>query len=65
MTKTLGARKLDAAAAEIGCTALAERLGVTASLVSHLRVGRRLPGRELAVRIEAELRIPVADWGRP
>lgn len=41
---------------------LARLIGVTDSYLSQLLSGRRKPGRDIAIRIEAQTGIPVQSW---
>ena len=64
MKTTKGARALDKWLETHGLLALALKLGVDKSYLSHLRSGRRRPSLETAGKIEraTEGAVPVAAW---
>ncbi len=43
---------------------LAERLGISRGAMADLLSGRRTPGLQLALRIEAETGVPVQAWSQ-
>jgi plasmid maintenance system antidote protein VapI len=42
--------------------AVAAELGISQGHLNDMKTGRRKPGRELAVRIERMLGVPVQSW---
>jgi transcriptional regulator with XRE-family HTH domain len=42
--------------------AVAPEFGITVGGLNDILSGRRLPGRDLAVRIEEQVGIPTRDW---